>query len=43
MNRKNSSVRITKAKVTDDDRTIYAILRDEFTAADCRNTLRSNR
>jgi len=34
MKRKNSSVRITKAKVTDDDRTIYAILRDEFTAAD---------
>ena len=32
--RKNNSVRISKAKVTDDDRTIYAILREEFTAAD---------
>ena len=32
--RKNNSVRATKAKVTDDDRTIYAILREEFTAAD---------
>jgi hypothetical protein len=32
--RKTNSVRISKAKVTDDDRTIYAILRKEFTAAD---------
>jgi hypothetical protein len=32
--RKSNSVRISKAKVTDDDRTIYAILREEFTAAD---------
>jgi phosphoglycolate phosphatase-like HAD superfamily hydrolase len=32
--RKNNAIRISKAKVTDDDRTIYAILRDEFTAAD---------
>lgn len=32
--RKNNSVRTSKAKVTDDDRTIYAILRKEFTAAD---------
>jgi len=31
---KNNSVRTSKAKVTDDDRTIYAILREEFTAAD---------
>jgi hypothetical protein len=32
--RKNTSIRISKAKVSDDDRTIYAILRQEFTAAD---------
>jgi hypothetical protein len=30
--RKNRSIRISK--VTDDDRTIYRILREEFTAAD---------
>jgi hypothetical protein len=32
--RKNPSVRVSKAKVTDDDRTIHRILREEFTAAD---------
>lgn len=32
--RKNEPIRISRAKVTDDDRTIYAILREEFTAAD---------
>jgi hypothetical protein len=32
--RKNNSVRISRAKVSDNDRKIYAILREEFTAAD---------
>jgi hypothetical protein len=32
--RKNQRIRVSRAKVTDDDRTIYAILREEFTAAD---------
>ena len=32
--RKNRLVRVSRAKVSDDDRTIYAILREEFTAAD---------
>jgi hypothetical protein len=32
--RKKASVRTSRAKVTDDDRTIYRILREEFTAAD---------
>jgi len=32
--RKKEKVRISRARVTDDDRTIYAILREEFTAAD---------
>ncbi len=31
---KNERVRLSRAKVTDDDGTIYAILREEFTAAD---------
>jgi hypothetical protein len=32
--RKNTPVPVSRAKATDDDRTIYAILRQEFTAAD---------
>lgn len=32
--RKNQQIRTSKAKVTDDDQTIYTILREEFTAAD---------
>jgi hypothetical protein len=32
--RNNENIRISRAKVTDDDRTIYATLREEFTAAD---------
>jgi hypothetical protein len=32
--RKKEAIRVSKAKVTDSDRTIYAILREEFTAAD---------
>jgi hypothetical protein len=32
--RKTEHVRVSRAKVTDDDRTIYAILREEFSAAD---------
>jgi hypothetical protein len=32
--RKKPKIRVSRAKVTDDDRTIYAILREEFTAAD---------
>lgn len=31
---KSQNVRVSRAKVTDDDRTIYAILREEFTATD---------
>ena len=32
--RKKRNVPTSRAKVTDDDRTIYAILREEFTAAE---------
>ena len=32
--RKKEQIRTSRAKVTDDDRTIYKILREEFTAAD---------
>jgi hypothetical protein len=32
--RKRTQIRVSRAKVTDDDATIYAILREEFTAAD---------
>jgi hypothetical protein len=32
--RKKPQIRTTRAKVTDDEKTIYAILREEFTAAD---------
>jgi hypothetical protein len=32
--RKKTELHYTKAKVTDDDATIYKILREEFTAAD---------
>jgi len=32
--RRSKSVRVSRAKVSDDDRTIYTILREEFTAAD---------
>jgi hypothetical protein len=32
--RNGKPIRHSKAKVTDDDRTIYATLREEFTAAD---------
>jgi len=31
---KNPRVRMSRAKVTDDDRTIYAVLREEFSASD---------
>jgi hypothetical protein len=34
MAKKRREIPVSKAKVTDDDRTIYAILCDEFTAAD---------
>jgi hypothetical protein len=32
--RKKQKAPVSRAKVTDDDATIYAILREEFTAAD---------
>lgn len=32
--RKKSNARVSRAKVNDDKRTIYATLREEFTAAD---------
>ena len=32
--RKKNPIRISRAKETDDEGTIYAILREEFTAAD---------
>jgi hypothetical protein len=32
--RKKQTVPVSRARVTDDDRAIYAILREEFTAAD---------
>jgi hypothetical protein len=32
--RTTKGVRVSRAKVTDDERTIYRILREEFTAAD---------
>ena len=31
---KNERIRVSRAKVTDDDRTIYSVLREEFAASD---------